>query len=524
MIPFFINQGIKVLVQRTIYLLPERQRTADFLKELKNIFPVLTEKPLRSQLSFYDTFDWQLYRNGRYLVRRKNLYNLYAYPDDDLLASQSWGRKEAPRFWWDFPDGTFRKELKRDLDLRALMSIGSLIRTKQRVRILNDDHKTVVITELEEIIRDSNTSIKRFRIIPVRGYREEFSEVITYIHSLDYSEESEQSPFRYLDLGSRKPGDYSSRVRVALSPAMTGLEATTVIFNALIDVAEQNLEGMKEDIDTEFVHDFRVSIRRIRSALSQIKGIFDTETKGRFKEDFDTLGKTTNKLRDLDVYLLRRQEYYNLVPESLQQGLDVLFTKLAGQRTREHKKLVEHIDSGMIQTTLNALRTFLNGDEAKKHKGPNGGKNVLNLARGFLYKEFRNVANKGSKIGPKTPDEKLHKLRIECKRLRYLMEFFASLFKEEEINYLIRQLKKLQDNLGEFNDLSVQQETMQGYLNEVNWSNKNAPVITAALGGLISSLYLRQKEVRDAFQSAFSEFSSEENRQRFEKLFNPVQA
>jgi CHAD domain-containing protein len=99
------------------------------------------------------------------------------------------------------------------------------------------------------------------------------------------------------------------------------------------------------------------------------------------------------------------------------------------------------------------------------------------------------------------------------------MEFFISLFPPDEINYLISQLKKLQDNLGEFNDLSVQQRTMQEYLHEVDWADKNANLITASLGGLIASLNLKQQLVRQEFESIYAAFSTSENIAKFERLF-----
>ena len=35
-----------------------------------------------------------------------------------------------------------------------------------------------------------------------------------------------------------------------------------------------NEDGVRKDLDSEFLHDFRVAVRRTRSALSQIKGVF----------------------------------------------------------------------------------------------------------------------------------------------------------------------------------------------------------------------------------------------------------
>ena len=53
---------------------------------------------------------------------------------------------------------------------------------------------------------------------------------------------------------------------------------------------------------------------------------------------------------------------------------------------------------------------------------------------------------------------------------------------------IIKQLKKLQDNLGDFNDLYVQQESLKNFLK----NDKNMDITTSALGGLIAVLYQKQ--------------------------------
>jgi len=57
---------------------------------------------------------------------------------------------------------------------------------------------------------------------------------------------------------------------------------------------------------------------------------------------------------------------------------------------------------------------------------------IIDLARKRIYKRYQRVVSDGDYILTHTQDELLHALRIECKKLRYLMEFFASLFPKKE--------------------------------------------------------------------------------------------
>ena len=115
------------------------------------------------------------------------------------------------------------------------------------------------------------------------------------------------------------------------------------------------------------------------------------------------------------------------------------------------------------------------------------------------------MLKRGKAINDDTPDEALHDLRIDCKKLRYLLEFFASLFSKNKMDKLIGYMKKLQDNLGDFNDLSVQQQELMTYLNEVLPRSRRADrlLCAAAIGGLIARLHDQQRVVRREFASAF---------------------
>ena len=125
----------------------------------------------------------------------------------------------------------------------------------------------------------------------------------------------------------------------------------------------------------------------------------------------------------------------------------------------------------------------------------------------------------GSLILQNTEDEMLHALRIECKKLRYLMEFFSSLFSSKKINVLIGQLKKLQDNLGDFNDLCVQVEYLQKTSEELPATQQRTKKTLVAIGSLIGTLDREKQLVRDAFADAFTKFASPANQELFRELF-----
>jgi CHAD domain-containing protein len=84
---------------------------------------------------------------------------------------------------------------------------------------------------------------------------------------------------------------------------------------------------------------------------------------------------------------------------------------------------------------------------------------------------------------------------------------------------VIKHLKILQDNLGDFNDFRVQQERLRGYISKTEHSDRAVDTIAAA-GGLISRIYERQNEIRLQFTERFEEFSTGEMKELFEKMFS----
>ena len=62
---------------------------------------------------------------------------------------------------------------------------------------------------------------------------------------------------------------------------------------------------------------------------------------------------------------------------------------------------------------------------------PNAKLPVIDLACKRIYKKYRGVVKAGNLILENAEDEMLHVLRIHCKKLRYLMEFFPVCFPQK---------------------------------------------------------------------------------------------
>ena len=209
-----------------------------------------------------------------------------------------------------------------------------------------------------------------------------------------------------------------------------------------------------------------------------------------------------------------------MLPADLRPGLKPLFQSMRTQRKAEHDNFVQQLHSPAYGQIVSAWEDFLHSlKQEETEEAENSRKPVYELAREIIYKQYKKVVRDGVSIHPATPDGELHRLRIQCKKLRYLLEFFTSLFPAEDMAGLIKHFKKLQDNLGELNDLSLQQQYLKEYLQQEDRRVKDAKYSCAAIGGLMAVLDNRQKQVRQNFSAIFNAFHNEENRALFKKLF-----
>jgi len=506
-----------------IFTLLENQDHQDLIPTISGSYQFVQDPSITVRESYFDSFDWLLYNENLVLLKQDDTFYLKDMESFEVKAECPWEHKDVARFWWDFPDREIAALLKTCLDVRALLAFLEIEKRSEKLHILNKDEKTVLRVYLDEINPGTDVSIQKtirtITLVPVRGYWKEFRDFHQFIEGIKVAKPCENLFNMMLKLTQRKPGDYSSKIKVPITRDMSGSMATRKIFLYLLNIMKQNEEGVISDIDTEFLHDLRVSGRRTRSGLSQIKDVLPPEKLDRFKQDFRELGQSSNKLRDLDVYLHTKEKYLAMLPEDLRPGLNPFFIDLEKQREKELKGFIGMLHSDFYRQLVTDWEVFLVSDEDCNIMPKNAEKPVMTLAREFIWKRYTKIIKDGEKIDNDSPDEKLHKMRIQCKKLRYLMEFFASLFPSDEIALLTKQLKRFQDNLGEFNDLSMQQGTLKEYLDTIDSESDQDTLIAAAIGGLIMNLNTRQHHVRAEFSGQFSQFSQKKNRSLFKQLF-----
>ena len=317
---------------------------------------------------------------------------------------------------------------------------------------------------------------------------------------------------------NRPKGDCSSKLWIDLEPEQPADSAVRTILLELLTALEANVDGTIGDLDTESLHDLRVACRRTRSALTQLKGVLPAETTAPFNAEFKWLGDVTGSLRDLDVFFLEMPTYHTILPARAAAELEPLAGLIRTTRNRALISVADALRSSRFTQLVTSWRQTLEANEPSPR--PHASRPTVELANERITKAHRRILKRGKELDNDLPAGALHRLRIDAKKLRYLLEFFRSLYPGREINARIKELKRLQDILGGINDVEVQRNLLSDFTRELNADPAVTSSCILTLGRLAGILEERRKDLRAAFHDAFKEFSSIPVRAAFRRLLS----
>jgi len=470
--------------------------------------------------SYFDSFDWRLFHAGLVLElvegaagRRLVLRELGR---GAILGAQH--VDGTPRFAWDLPGGALGSRIRGPLDVRALLPQATVREMLQRFALQDTEGKTRLRLEVQRPHEVS--AALRMQVLPVRGYAAVAKRALRDLARWPGLSAAREDPLvTVLALAGRRPGDYTRKPGVSVNADERADAAGRAILLELWDIAERNEEGVCLDLDSEFLHDYRVSVRRSRSFLSQVKGVFPEQRLNRFKRELAWLQEITGPCRDMDVYLLAFDGFKAALPVDARDDLDPFRGFLQRRKAREHGALVRAMASARYAQLKRDWRSFLAAPVPERSSLPNAERPVGEVAARRIRRVHRRVLEEGRAIRSTSPPDDLHELRKTCKKLRYLMELFRSAFDAEAVGRLIKDLKRLQDNLGAYQDLHIQEVSLSGFMADMEAEDGLAPATRAAMERLVAIMRDRQGQVRAAFAERFKAFDSEQVRGHFAAVY-----
>jgi len=510
------------------FRLPGGLTAEELERRLSSRFQAVSSPETVEAKTFHDSFDWRVHRSGgSYETAGFGPRRVHLWRDAEGRVRHRLCHPGDPGFPADLPPGPLRSQLAAVLSMRRLLPlVDSSVRVRT-IAVLDDEEKTTVRVRIE-----SGTSAlceggelhelePRVTIAPLRGYDRERRRVVGFLREKCGLLPAATGELAHaLEPHGRAPGDYTSKFELLLDPAMPARDAARAIHLSLLTTMLRNQEGTRRDLDSEFLHDFRVALRRTRSALTQIREVYPEVDVEQFKQEFRWLFLETGPKRDLDVYLLKMEVYLAELPEEIRADLDPLQEFLERRKKLAHDRLVSALDSERYRRLVEEWRSFLTGAPAGSLLAPNAERPVREVASERIWRVYRRMRRRGWAIQEDSPAAALHDVRIRGKKLRYLLEFFRSLYPEEAVGRLVSELKRLQDNLGDFNDYRVQRRSLQRFSAEMAEEGSASVRTHLAMGRLLAHLEAGQAAERKRFAKRFDRFASQENRKIFARLFS----
>ena len=438
-----------------IQLLPRgRWSRKRFLEVLADTFSIHREPLKTERRTQYDTADWQLSLSRLALCVNAKTLTLRSY--DAVFPLEELTCLSLPAAATDLPQGRLRQRLVALIDDLPLTPLFSLHTRTLTMRILDQRQKTTVRLIIEEhtLVKKNRRSSLRPRIWvqPLRGYQREAHRLGLWCREQDLIATTSSVNQEVLATIGRSPGKYSVKRPLPLQPEALVERAVRRLLRLLLAMVRYNERGLRQGDDPLYLHDFRVAVRRARSLLGQTREVFPPKATQRLRKNLAHLGRSTGSARDLDAFLLVQDACRQRLPADSQSALQPFFAFLQQERREHYRTLVKTFETKRYRAVIREWEAFANQPEADAPHAPAVKAFVLER----VVEKYRALVSIEPDSLQHADSEQLHRLRIECKKLRYLLDFFITALPELPVRDVLKQLKRVQRTLGRIQDISVQ--------------------------------------------------------------------
>ena len=237
---------------------------------------------------------------------------------------------------------------------------------------------------------------------------------------------------------------------VALDAAQSPEQAARTVVASALEQLQANELGVLAYPDPEYLHQFRVALRRLRSALRVFRKVLDPAFDAQACTEVQWIARATGAARDWDVAATQT------LPAILEANGDVhaarsVRARVAVRRKAARAQLRESLRSPRYVRLVLLIARWL---ATPACIGSAPGEGLAEFAARAVAKRHKRLAAGARELSALTPAER-HRLRLEAKRLRYALEGFETLFRRKGFATYRELLAEIQDDLGRANDAAV---------------------------------------------------------------------
>ena len=474
---------------------------------LASSFELSVGRPRVVRRTALDTFDRRLERAGQRLQlvaeAGEARLELVVQGGETLVSVLAGTGPRWPAMAGALPDGMLKDHVARLAGIRALLAVDERRRLVHRVELRNADGKIVVRLDVDQAA-DGGGAPPVVTVRPLRGYQKEADRAWRLVMTL-------------LEPAADEPVAQPAAIPAVADPESPARELLAAELTDFLQQVRDNLPGTIADVDTEFLHDLRVAVRRTRSLVKLGRAALPAHIREVWEPQFKWLGDLTTPVRDLDVYQLGLPEMAGWLVAASAADLEPFQTHLAGRRAAERRVLVRALRGARLRRLLDGWAGELSAlaDSARAADGAAWSAGALTVAS--VARAHRRVVHGGTSISDSSPPQDLHVLRKRCKELRYALEMVAPVLDDTQVGTAIKDLKGLQDVLGRFQDSEVQRTALRGFAQEMVADGAPADALLA-MGELMGHLAAEQQRARAEFGTAFASYVRPSGRRRMAHL------
>ncbi len=256
--------------------------------------------------------------------------------------------------------------------------------------------------------------------------------------------------------GRKSPARHLGVPTVAGETALS--DGLALIVTHLLDALLHWVDEFRRDRRPEAVHQARVAIRRLRSALSLYRRAFPAPELTELAAALRLCAARLGNARDWDVFLAETGTQLAMASDDARIGALIRGTE------RQRRTAYADLDAYLASADFNRIELRLGAAASLRPWERDAPADTLHLptvdfAATALTRRLRHVRRRGRRLDT-LPVAELHELRKDCKRLRYAAEFFAPAFassfaQSKEVKTFVKRLSVLQEQLGRLNDAAV---------------------------------------------------------------------
>ncbi|MCP3477399.1 CHAD domain-containing protein [Bradyrhizobium sp. CCGUVB1N3] len=287
---------------------------------------------------------------------------------------------------------------------------------------------------------------------------------------------------RGFDLAADTPPTARRPRKLRLDPSASLDETFAAILRACLLHLLQSLPAAEDGRNPEGIHQLRVALRRLRSAMHLMQSVLPVSKLDLLRADAKWLGQNLSAAREWDVF---QHETLRTVAQGCPSiaGFDALERAAEQHRTDSYDKARLALTDRRASYFVIGLGGWI---EARGWRGDVAAEQLaqlaepaMNFARRILSTQHAKVLKRGRRFKSLTAEE-LHRLRLAVKKLRYVADFLLPLYgQRKSATRFSDRLADLQHELGIYNDMAA----TASLLADIGMESASGSTAAAAIAG-----------------------------------------